>query len=296
MPTNIRVFTALLLSMIFWSFSFVWVKIAYEVFGPLTTVTIRLILSSAMLFIIVGSMGKLQKIARGDWKWFVLLAFFEPFLYFMGESFGLKVVSSTLGSVIVSTIPLFTPLTAWLFLKEKLSWINFLGIIISFVGVGCIVVEKDFSLAAPGYGIALMFFAVFSALGYAVVLKKMSHHYNAFTIITWQNFIGIFMFLPFFVTFEWHQFVNTPITSRALLAIVQLTVFASSLAFILFTYGIQRIGVTRANVFTNTIPIFTAILAWWVLDEPLKATTWLGIAIVIGGLFITQFKFRRNDI
>jgi drug/metabolite transporter (DMT)-like permease len=296
MPTNVRVFIALILSMIFWSFSYVWVKIAYEVFQPLTTVTLRLLLSSALLFVVLHLMRKLQPVSRSDWKWFLLLAFFEPFMYFMGESFGLKEVSSTLGSVIISTIPLFTPLTAWFFYKEKLSWLNFVGIIISFAGVGCIVVEKDFSLSAPAHGIALMFFAVFSALGYAVVLKRLSHHYNPFTIIAWQNLIGIFMFLPFFFTFEWQQFIATPVTLRAITAIVELTIFASSLAFILFTYGIRHIGITRANVFTNTIPIFTAIIAWWILDEPMKINTWMGIAIVIGGLFITQFKFRRNDI
>lgn len=292
MRTDVKVFVVLTLSMVFWAFSFVWIKIAYEVFLPLTTILLRLVLSSAILFAVFGYIGKLQPIARADRKWFLLLAFFEPFMYFMGESFGLKVVSSTLGAVIVSTIPLLTPITAWLFLRERLSVFNILGILVSFCGVAVMVVGKDMTLAAPAYGIALMFLAVAAALGYAIVLKRLTASYNPFTLITWQNFIGIFMFLPFFLTFEWDTFIHTHVTVRAVVALLELTVFASSLAFMFFTYGIQHIGVSRANVFTNTIPVFTAIFAWWLLDEPLTINKWLGIAIVIMGLFVAQFKRR----
>lgn len=296
MRADLKVFVILTLSMVFWAFSFVWIKIAYEVFLPLTTVTLRLVLSSAMMLTLFKIMGKLQPVQPADRKWFVLLAFFEPFMYFMGESFGLQVVSSTLGSVIVSTIPLFTPITAWLFLKERLSVVNIIGIMVSFVGVAVMVVERDFSLAAPAYGIALMFLAVAAALGYAIVLKHLSAKYNPFSIIAWQNFIGIFMFLPFFFTFEWQSFVSTPVTMRAAMAVLQLTVFASSLAFVFFTYGVQRIGVSRSNVFTNTIPVFTAVFAYWLLDEPMSLNKWLGIAIVIFGLSVTQIRRRPNAI
>jgi drug/metabolite transporter (DMT)-like permease len=198
MRTDIKVFVVLTLSMVFWAFSFVWIKIAYEVFLPLTTVLLRLVLSSAILFAVFGWMRKLQPIAKGDHKWFLLLAFFEPFMYFMGESFGLQVVSSTLGAVIVSTIPLLTPITAWLFLRERLSVFNVVGILVSFVGVSVMVLGKDMTLQAPAYGIALMFMAVSAALGYAIVLKRLTARYNPFTLITYQNFIGIFMFMPFF--------------------------------------------------------------------------------------------------
>ena len=118
---------AALLSMIFWSFSFVWVKVVYEAYGPLTTVLFRLILSSGMLLAFTLLARKLQRIKPGDFKYFILLAFFEPFLYFMGESYGLKYVSSTVAAVIVATIPLFSPILAWYFYKEKLSRTNLFG-------------------------------------------------------------------------------------------------------------------------------------------------------------------------
>ena len=50
-----------------------------------------------------------------------MLALFEPFLYFLGESFGLTYVSATVGSVLISTIPVFATIGAWLIFREKLK-------------------------------------------------------------------------------------------------------------------------------------------------------------------------------
>jgi len=106
------VYLALILAMIFWAFSFVWVKEVYLVYGPLTTVLFRLVIASGILLAFAFLTGKIVKIERKDYGTFVLLSFFEPFLYFMGESYGLMYVSSTVGAIIVATIPLFSPTAA----------------------------------------------------------------------------------------------------------------------------------------------------------------------------------------
>ncbi len=293
MPQKVKVILSLLLSMICWAFSFVWIKQAFESFNPLTIVLLRLLISSGLLFVILKLMKKLIPMERKHFKWFLLLAFFEPFLYFMGESFGLEVVSSTVGAVIVSTIPLFAPITDRLFFKSKISWVNLLGIFVSFAGVLLIIFEKDLSLTAPLYGIMLVFLAVFAALGYSVVLKKIPQKYNSVSIITYQNTIGIFFFIPLFFTFEWNDFMTADVTSSSVWAVVQLAIFASSIAFIFFTYGMRIIGITKANVFVNMIPVFTAFFAWWILDDVLNFQKIIGIVIVVGGVFVSQLKIKK---
>ncbi|TAJ13820.1 DMT family transporter [Marinilabiliaceae bacterium JC017] len=293
MPFNVKVIASLVVSMVFWAFSFVWIKQAFESFNPLSVIWLRLVVSSIMMFTVLSLMKRLVRIHRADIKWFLLLAFFEPFLYFMGESFGLKYVPSTMGAVIVSTIPLFAPIADRIFFKARLTWINLAGISFSFIGVLLIILEDDFSLKAPIHGILLVFMAVFAAMGYSVVLKKVPARYNAVSIITFQNIIGIFYFFPLFVFYDWHHLTHTVITTNAVLAMVQLSIFASSLAFIFFTYGMRKVGITKANVFVNLIPVFTAVFAWMILGDPLTVRKVIGIAVVIGGLFVSQIKMRR---
>ncbi len=284
---------AALLSMIFWSFSFVWVKIAYLAYGPLTVIFFRLIISVGLLFIFSFFVRRLQKLAAKDYGIFLLLALFEPFLYFMGESYGLLYVSSTVAAVIVATIPLFAPITAWYFFKERLSLMNIAGLFISFLGVCLVIFNNDLSFSASPKGVMLEFMAVFAAVGYSTVLRKLAFRYNTFTIIFYQNFIGIFMFLPFWSVFEADSFMNAPFHWQAFRAIILLSVFASTFAFILFTYSVRSIGINRSNMFVNLIPVFVAIFAWFILGDQLTVQKFIGITVVICGLFLAQIRRRR---
>jgi drug/metabolite transporter (DMT)-like permease len=286
------VYLALILAMVCWAFSFIWVKVAYVVYAPLTTTLFRLIIAAIFMFLYAQIGNKLMKIRREDYRAFLLLAFFEPFLYFLGESFGLKYISSTMGAIIVSTIPLFSPLAASRFHGETLSRRNLIGIVLSFLGVAIVVFDSSFNLVASPLGIALEFLAVVSAIGYMTVLKGLTKKYNTPTIITYQNFIAIFYFLPCWLIFESRDFINTPFDAPAFIAIIKLAVFASSIAFILYTYSLKNIGINNANMFINLIPVLTAIFAWFILDDPLTLRKLTGIMVVISGLFIAQIKMK----
>lgn len=290
---DFKVYTGIVFSMILWAFSFVWFKIANESFQPLTIITLRLIISTLILGITFSIIRKIQKVEKNDRKWFVLLAFLEPFLYFMGESYGLLYVSSTQASVIVSTIPLFATIAAFIFFGERLTVINILGILISVAGVSLIVINPDLSVKTPLIGILLMLLAVFSAVAYALVVKKLSAKYNPFTLVTIQNGIGILMFLPFFFVFEWNNFISAPVSVPSIMAVIQLAFFASTLAFLFFIYGIQKIGISKANIFTYSIPVFTSIFAWWLLNDPVNLQKAAGIVLAISGLYVSQIKQRK---
>ena len=293
---SFKVFLALLFSMVFWSFSFVWTKVAFESFPPMTLVLARLVISSVLLVVILLLIKQFQKLQRHDLKYFLLLAFFEPFLYFVGESHGLKLVSSTMGAVVIATIPVFSPVAGYLFFREKLTWSNLLAIVFSFVGVLLIVFESDFSLKVPIAGLLLLFLAVFSAIGYATVLKKIPSSYNAFNVIMYQNIIGALYFIPVFFIFDFHSFSVASVTQSSLQALLMLAVFASTLAFILFTFGVRQVGVVRANIWVNTIPVFTAIISWMVLDEVLTVQKMVGIFVVVGGVMLSQIKRKTGVV
>ena len=260
----------------------------------MTVILLRLAISSAIMFVVAKSISKLQKIRKEDIGWMILLSFFEPFLYFMGESYGLKYVSSTVAAVIVATIPLFTPIAAWYFYKEKLSWANILGLTISFMGVSMVVLNKSFGFSASPLGIALEFIAVLSTIGYSVILKKLANRYNSFTIVSYQNFIGIFMFLPFWAVFEASKTFATPFNQEAFMAIIKLAIFASILAFLLYTYSIRNIGINKSSMFINAIPVFVAILAFIILGDELSIQKIIGICVVIAGLFLAQLKRKKR--
>jgi len=291
---KVQLYIIIVLSMVFWGMSFVWSTIVFRYLEPITTVFFRLILSSGILFAGLKIFGKIEKIKREHYKMFLISALFNPFLYFLGENFGLKNTSATISAVIIATIPVFSPIVAFFFLKERLSLLNVIGLIISFLGVLVMLVNKDLSLNAAPLGLMCLGFAVIAAIIYSMLLKRLAFHYNAFTVIANQNLIGSFLFLPLFLIFEAHKLSSVTFNASWVSSLLMLSVFASSLAFVFFAIGTREIGVSKTSIFSNLIPAITAIGSYFLLGEAFSVQKGAGILMVICGLSISQLNKKQT--
>lgn len=291
-----RTYGAVMLSMIIWSFSFIWFKIANQYYKPITIVFIRLVIAVVILTLYLAITYKFVKIRRSDRKKFFLLALFEPFFYFIGESHGLTYVSSTTGSVIISTIPVVATIGAWLFFRERLKLVNYAGIVLSFIGIIIFIIEPNGTLSLNPKGLALLGFAVISAVGYNLTLNKLVGTYSPVYIVHVQNVIGAMLFLPLFLIFDFRSFLNSAHIIKSFIPIIELAFFASCGAFVLFAYSVRQMGVSKANVFSNSIPVLTALFSFLLFGDKLSLQNIIGMLIVVAGLFLSQADGRRKDI
>ena len=296
MSKQVKIYVAVVLSMIFWSFSFIWFKVANKTFHPITIVFIRLLFSTILMTIFLVVTKNYIKIKKSDRKLFLMLALFEPFFYFLGESFGLTYVSATVCSVLIATIPVFATIGAWLIFKEKLKAINYAGIILSFMGVLVFILNTDGSLSFNIKGLLLLTLAVLSAVGYNLTLSHLIETYTPVYIVNVQNLIGATLFLPLFMIFDFKHFISTPFTFDMFKPIIELSIFASCGAFILFAYSVKNMGITKANVFSNCIPVFTAFFSFILMGDKLTVQNIAGMAIVIAGLFMSQMNGSNKSI
>jgi drug/metabolite transporter (DMT)-like permease len=287
------VYFLVILAMIFWGFSFVTFKIANDSFRPVTIVSFRLFVSIFFLYGFAWSFKRLNKIKRKDQKWFLLMAIAEPFFYFLGEAYGLTMVTATIGAVIISTIPLIVPFGAYYLYREKLTPMNYLGLVISFGGVLLVVLNKSGGLAANPLGILLMFVAVLSAVSYTLIVKRLADDYTPITITAYQSLYGLILFLPLFLIFELPHLELSQASTSSLLAVAYLGVFGSGICFIFMAIGIRELGAAKSNIFVNLIPVVTAILSFFLLKEAMPLLKILGIFIVILGLLLSQISSLR---
>jgi drug/metabolite transporter (DMT)-like permease len=285
--SNLRIYLALVLAMIFWGYSFIWYKQAYPEFQPITIVFFRLVISAPLLLLFSLILKRIRWPGPKDIKYFLLLSLFEPLIYFLGESYGMQHISSTLAAVIIATIPLFTPFVGIL-LGERLTTNNYLGLITSFLGVLMVVYVEGTITQSPLIGILLMFMAVLSTQGYALVLKRLSKEYNALTIVSFQNLLGAVYFLPLFLLIDFPSYSWQRYTFQDFLPVIYLALFASTFSFVLFIQGVRKIGIAKSTVFTNFIPVVTAIIAIQTLGEEMTLLKGFGIFVTIFGLFMSQ--------
>ena len=288
MDAKIKAWILLTFTMLFWGMSFVWTRQLLDYFSPITIITLRLVLSSLFLVVFAFGIRRLRAIKRNDIKWFFLLAFFQPFLYFIFEGYGIQATSASFAAIIIATIPLFTPLGAWLVLKERITVMNFIGLFISFGGVALIIFNDKYGIAFSFVGFLILLGAVISAVGYMLVLKKLTGNYYSFTIAIWHNEDGIVLFLSFLQSMSLPEFHGLQLSKAIVWPLIALAILASSLAFIFNTYGVRELGPSKASAFTNSVPVFTVIFAFLLLGEPIGWVKVTGMATVIVGLVLAQ--------
>lgn len=274
--------------MLFWGLSFIWSSLLLKYYQPITIIFIRLILSTAFLFVLLTLLKQHEKILRKDRLLILMSALFNPFLYFLCENYGLKYSTPTIAAVIIAMIPVFSPLVAYITMKEKLLPVNFIGIFISFTGVLIMLITRTLALAVDVRGVLFLGGAVFTSLFYSVTLRKLSVRYSALTIIAYQNLIGIFLFLPLFLVLEFRQAITVPLNSQTVSSFLLLSVFASSIAFVFFAHSVKHLGISKSNVYTNLIPVFTAIFSFLLLSEVFTLQKIAGIVLVIGGVYLSE--------
>lgn len=288
---------ALVIAQIFWGASYLLSDRALQVFPPATLTSIRIFIAACVLGLIGLATGQLKMIKLRDFKYFVFASFCEPFVYFLCEAESLTRVSPTVASVMLSFIPLLTPLFAFLIIRERVTLMNIVGIVVSVVGVLMIILNREGKLEINAIGLILLFIGVLASISYTLVLRKIPEGYNIITIVFFMFCTSLLFFIPSALVRENAIIKSIDFsaseTIHALWFIVALALSSSCIAFLFFSYGVRTIGATRANVFNNIQPGVTAILSWFILGEALGWIKWLGIAVVIIGMFVSQIDMDR---
>jgi drug/metabolite transporter (DMT)-like permease len=281
------------IAMIIWGLSFIWSTQVYRNLNPTATIFLRLVIATIFFTAILFIFGLNEKVERKHLGLFALAAMFEPFLYFIFEGYGLKHTSPIIGSAIIAMIPLVTPVAATIFLKEKLSPMNIAGFIISFVGVMIMLVNKDLEFVASTKGVIFLFCAVLVAVGYSISLAKLTKLYKPLTITWMQNIIGMLYFLPMTIVMEQFEPSNFGNISEYIMPLVCLGVLCSAVAYSLWAFAFSKLGASRANVYSNLIPVFTGIFSFILGIEALSSNKILGIVLVVVGLVFSQIRKKE---
>ena len=286
---NIKVFAAVFLAIFFWGFSFIWTnQILLEQIPVFTFIFFRMAIAGLLLFIFSKATRKLQKVDRKDWGLMLLMAFFEPFIYFIGETFGLQATNSpTLSALIIALIPIFALGSGVFFYKEKISLINIFGILATVPGILLMVFHTGDMTPEYWWGIALLFLAIFGSVGYSSVVRLLSK-YNSFTIATYQFVFGALLFFPFFLGFNGDYDTTQVFQANIFTPLISLAVLCSCVSFVFWIFTIKSLGIARSSIFTSLIPAVSAVGAYLYGYETFTWQQLLGIAIVILGVVFTQ--------
>ncbi len=296
-PSKILIYIASTFAITLWGMSYIWTDQLIALNIPIFYfVFVRILMAGVVLFLFNTAYARIKRIQRQDLPKFLLLAFFEPFIYFICETYGLKLTGSpTLSAMVIATIPIFSIGAGIIFFREKINLVNIGGILLTLVGIVMVAMAHGTLGENFIWGVVLLLLAVISEVGHASITKSLSGNYSSQIIVMYQFLIGAVYLFPLFLWKGLDGFdMEIYFDGDVWYPIICLAILCSSLAFSLWVSTIKNLGVAKSSIFSALIPVAAAIIAWILGHEMLNQRQWIGIAISTVGVVLSQYTIKKS--
>lgn len=229
---------------------------------------------------------------KKEWKPLIGLAFTGIALFNALTYFSVTHTSSINAGIIEGTLVIFSIILGYIFLKEKLTNKQFLGVAISLCGVVWVITKGSVDVLLTlsfNIGDLTMLLAMLTWAVYSVLVKQHTWKFPVYGGVLMLIAIGAICLIPL-ALFELHQFAHIQWTLPVSLGLLFLGIFPSVIAFIFWNKAVAMVGPAISSIFLNLIPVFTAVGAILFLDEAISLLQILGGIIVLLGVFITTIE------
>ena len=268
-------------------FSFLFSKLAMETADPLVLVAVRFVTA----FVVMDLLRRL-KVLRIDLKGkklrpLLLLGLYQPVLYFLFESYGIRETSSSFAGTIIALIPIAGVVLGAVILKERPGLRQILFSILSVSGV--LVMTATGGMGSFRWiGLLLLLGAVLSGALFSVQSRKIAGDFTSAerTYVMFGLGSVVFSLLALLrMGTDWDSWLRPLSSGTFWLSILYLACVSSVGAFLLLNKALDVLDVTRSLVFANMTTVISVLAGVLILKEPFSGVQALGIAMVIIGVY-----------
>lgn len=267
---------------IIWGFNFAIAGSAVSEIPPFLLVALRYLI----ILIIFLPFTRRNNI---PWKYIFYVGIFYGVIQFCGLFVGLKLgVSAGVASTVIQSQAIFTILLASVFLNEKFSSFQWLGLLIGIIGLILIAYSKE--LNTPIFGIISILIGGFGWASSNIILKK-AGKVSAWSMNIWQAIVVVPIMLIVSLVFETNQLhILENISINTIIAILYISILATGVGNYMWYRIVQELGPSKIAPFSLLIPIFGILGGWLILDELINKLQIIGIFTIIIGLILIQYK------
>ncbi|MEL6224886.1 MAG: DMT family transporter [Cyanobacteria bacterium J06627_8] len=287
----------LLLLAAVWGGSFLFMRIAAPIIGPVWLIEIRVLLAGLIMLLVVTRQGQLY-LLRKYWFPLAVVGCINSAIPFVFLAFASVYLPAGFTSILNGTAPLFGMIVASVWLNERLTPTRLIGFALGFVGVVLLVglrevaVTSTFFLAVSAGLMAAIMYAIA-----APYIKQQMTGVPSFVTTTGSQLAAALVLVPL-LPFTIPQ---NPITPPVIIAVLALALLSTALAYVLYFRLIQNVGSTKALTVTYLIPFFAMLWGALILKEPITSSMIGGCALVLLGTAIvndvltSRFNHQSRD-
>lgn len=276
----------LLLLAAVWGASFLFMRIAAPVLGPVLLIELRVVLAGVTLLLVATRFNLIGEIRQNLIPLLVIgcINTAIPFLLF---AFAALYLPAGFSSLLNAMTPLFGTLITGLWLREKLTLSQFIGLIVGFAGVTILVgwtelpVTNSFIWAVvAGLSAAFLY-----AVGASYAQKKLSG-VNSIVVATGSLLSATICLLPITPWF----LPNTFPSMTVIWMTIALGLFSTALAYVMYFHLLSNIGVSKSLTVAYLVPLFAMFWGTLILDEPITQSMVFGCGLILSGTAIAIYQ------
>lgn len=291
--SSMRPILALGAALALWASSFPATRIALQHFGSGELILFRCAVASVVL---LAYAFRLQPEARRwplriDAARIVANGLLSIAMYQLLFNYGMRTISSGPAAVLVDTVPIFTALFAALFLRERMTWLGWVGTLAGFGGVVLIAAgeAREFQLDLGAF--CLLGAAVCFALSMAVA-KPLVRNYGSI-IVTASSFAAAAISMLWFAPSTIEQVAHAP--SNVMLGAIYLTLGPSVLAYVGWGVALAHLPIALVSSSLYLIPPLAFLFAWiWLGEKPSWLSAFGTVIVLAGVLLVHYFGIERH--
>ncbi|MCJ7805702.1 DMT family transporter [Patescibacteria group bacterium] len=304
-PARLRAYIYLIIASAIWGIAGPVIKFTLKELPPFTFLAYRFFLTSIILSPLIFTKGVSFPKKPKELGLFVLIALLGTTINIGLLFWGLNLTTVLDQTIISMAAPLGVILAGTLILRERVTKIEKLGILIAIVGTVFIIVQPIFESSGPIFayknlfGNILTLISNFAWIGYVIFSKigLKDYKFEPLSLTIGSFIIGFFTILPFSIlevgSFQGAVQLIKVVSITTHAGVVYMALLSGALAYFLYQLGQKTIEASEAILFTYLQTLFAIPLAVWWLKETITTPFILGTVLTTLGIGIAEYKRRK---
>lgn len=290
MKADKKALISVILGNTIFGFSFLFSKIALEITIPSVLIAVRFTVAFIVLNCLVLLGRKNFSIKGKPLKNIILLALFQPIIYFIAENYGIVYTSSAFAGIIIAIIPIAGVILDVLIMGTKVGLKQVICAVASAAGVAITTISAA-DMTSSAKGLILLLVAVLAGSLFYVFSKKSASFYSPLERTYMMFGMGSAFYIPFALIQcrgNYNELILFPLSQPTFwISILYLSVVSSVIAFLLLNYGSNYISVSNATIFANFTTIISILAGVFILGESFSRYQLLGAVIILVSVYFS---------
>jgi len=296
--TDFKLIAALLAVAIVWGTTYLGIRVAVHTIPPWFVTAMRQTIASLILLVVLLKQNQLKWIGWPHLRRQILLSSLMVIIANGMTTVAEQSIPSGLTSLLNALNPIVVFIGCVIIGLQKLTIKGVVGVIVGFLGVAFIFRDGLDDLLDPNYKTGIIYLAIAIsgwAIGTIYTKKYTQQSSNIFLDLFYQFVFSAVVQLGLAFIFS-EKIAPSTWSLESLLAVVYLGVFGSIVGYFCYNYSLKKVSATKVSILSYFNTIIAIFLGWLILDEVITYDLLIATALIILGVFITNYKGKQKEV